>query len=93
MMEFTLQLPYKYPTTSQQDIELIKFVGNSSVSVKEMMELKDRANFLCSYLKPFIKEGFLRLLYSDKPNHPRQKYLLIVKGLSFYNEINKDFDK
>lgn len=92
----TLQVPNKYPTTSQQVIELIKLVGNSSVSVKEMMislELKDRANFLISYLKPSIEEGFLRLLYPEKPNHPRQKYLLTVKGLSFYNEINKDFNK
>lgn len=66
MMEFTLQLPYKYPTTSQQVIDLIKLVGNSSVSVKEMMmslELKDRANFLSSYLRPSVEEGFLRLLY------------------------------
>ena len=30
---------------------------------------------------------WLCLFYSDKPRHPRQKYLLTVKGLALYNEI------
>jgi hypothetical protein len=29
------------------------------------------------------------MLYPDRPNHPRQKYLLTVKGLALYNELNK----
>jgi len=28
------------------------------------------------------------MLYPDKPRHPRQKYLLTVKGLALYNELN-----
>lgn len=88
----TLQVPYKFATTSQQVRELIKFIGNNSMSVKEMMtlmELKDRANFLNNYLKPAIQDGFLKLLYPDKPNHPRQKYLLTVKGWAAFNEMKK----
>ncbi|MBQ5826283.1 MAG: hypothetical protein IIW46_02230 [Bacteroidaceae bacterium] len=32
------------------------------------------------YLNPAITEGYIRLLYPDSPRHPRQKYLLTVKG-------------
>ena len=39
------------------------------------------------YLNPAISEGFVRLLYPDKPRHPRQKYLLTAKGLALYKEI------
>ena len=71
---------------------LIHVVGKQELSVKEIMEglgLKDRKNVLNLYLNPAISEGFVRLLYPDKPRHPRQKYLLTVKGLAFYHEINQ----
>ncbi|HCC87067.1 MAG TPA: hypothetical protein DEQ17_02190 [Prevotella sp.] len=32
---------------------------------------------------------YYRLLYPNSPRHPRQKYLLTVKGLSTYNELGK----
>ena len=51
------------------------------------VELKGRDNFLNLYLTPAIADGFVRLLYPDKPRHPRQKYLLTVKGLTLYNEL------
>jgi DNA-binding HxlR family transcriptional regulator len=37
-----------------------------------------------------VAEGFVRLLYPDKPRHPRQKYLLTVKGSALYNFLTKD---
>ena len=73
-------------------IRLIKVIGNEQLSIREMLEklgLKDRMNFLEYNLNPAISEGYVRLLYPDKPRHPRQKYLLTVKGLALYNEINK----
>ena len=53
----------------------------------EGVGLKDRKNFLEYHLTPAISEGYVRLLYPDKPRHPRQKYLLTVKGLALYNEL------
>ena len=41
-------------------------------------------------LNPSLNEGYVRLLYPQSPRHPRQKYLLTVKGLALYNEINKE---
>jgi hypothetical protein len=46
-----------------------------------MANLRDRENFMNLYLKPAIAEGYVSLLYPDKPKHPRQKYLLTAKGI------------
>lgn len=70
-------------------IELVGVIGNAELSIKEMMEykeLKDRSNFLDYHLRPALKEKFVCRKYPDRPNHPRQKYLLTVKGLALYNE-------
>ena len=53
------------------------------------LELKHRPNFLEYHLNPAIKEGYVRLLYPNSPRHPRQKYLLTVKGMKLYNELTK----
>lgn len=39
-------------------------------------------------LNPAIKEGSVSMLYPDKPRHPRQKYMLTIKGLAVYNSNN-----
>ena len=52
--------------------------------------LKDRKNVLNLYLNPAIADGYVRLLYPDKPRHPRQRYLLTIKGLALYNELIKE---
>ena len=69
---------------------LIEAIGGNQLSVKEMLVavgLKDRPNFLEYSLSPAINEGYVRMLYPDSPRHPRQKYLLTVKGLAAYKEI------
>ena len=94
--------PTSTPISSTRDLlqtenhliqNLIKVVGNNQCSIKEMLEgvgLKDRKNFLEYHLTPAISEGFVRLLFPDKPRHPRQKYLLTVRGLALYNELMKE---
>ena len=88
----THQVVNKFHTKNQNIIDLITIVGDEEISVKNMMVrigLKDRVNFMNLYLNPAIAEGYVRLLYPDKPRHPRQKYLLTVKGLSLYKEITR----
>jgi len=51
------------------------------------VELKGRDNFLKLYLNPAIVDGYVRLLYPKSPRHPRQKYLLTVKGQLLYQEV------
>ena len=71
--------------------ELVKIIGDKELSVKEMLAaigLKERKNFLSLYLNPAISEGYVCLLYHSSPRHPRQKYLLTVKGLAVYDKMS-----
>ncbi|MBR5551706.1 MAG: cell filamentation protein Fic, partial [Muribaculaceae bacterium] len=71
---------------------LISAIAEKQLSVKEMMAavgLRDRPNFIEYSLSPAIREGYVRMLYPDSPRHPRQKYLLTVKGLAAYKELSR----
>ena len=86
----TGQVQDRIHTDNYNIIGIIKVIEFQQLSAKEIMtglQLKGRDNFLNLYLLPAIAEGYVRLLYPDKPRHPRQKYLLTVKGLALYNEI------
>ena len=88
----TGQVQDKLCTDNANAKRLIAVIGNKELSVKSMMnalELKGRDNFLNLYLKPAIGDGYVCLLYPNSPRHPRQKYLLTVKGLAVYDECVK----
>jgi len=84
----TEQVPNKLRPSSPDVEQLIQAIGNDELSVKQMMErirLKHRPNFIERYLNPAIHDGYVAMRYPDSPRHPRQKYLLTVKGLAVYN--------
>ena len=86
----TGQVQDKLNTDNPNIIGLIQVVGEQELSVKEMMSgvnLKGRDNFLNLYLTPAMAEGYIRQLYPQSPRHPRQKYLLTVKGMALFNEL------
>lgn len=90
-----LAIPDKYPdklyTANEHIVELVQIIGETELSVKDMLiisGLKNRENFLEYHLNPAIAEGYVCLLYPDKPRHPRQKYQLTMKGMALYNELN-----
>lgn len=71
---------------------LIHVIGTKQLSLKAMMDLlglKDRVSFKKTSLSPSITQGFVTMLYPDKPNSPRQKYLLTTKGLKAYHTLEK----
>ena len=79
-------------TLSENIKRLLVAIGTYEKSVKEMMEavgLKNRPNFLEYSLTPAITEGLVKMKYPNSPRHPRQKYLLTVKGQAVYNELGK----
>ena len=85
----------KYRTSNEQVTEqvcsIIVGIGQERLTLKQLMDkigMKHRPNFTENYLTPAITGGYVRLLYPDKPRHPRQKYLLTVKGLALYNDLN-----
>ncbi len=78
----------QFETDNENVIRLMKALGYEKLSVKELMArvgLKDRMNFMEYSLNPAINTGFVRMLYPESPKHPRQKYLLTVKGIGWYN--------
>lgn len=82
----------KLYTSNDNVIELVRVIGNEELGINQMMELKGlkhRQNFLEYHLEPALKEKFVRRKYPDRPNHPRQRYLLTVKGLALYQELTK----
>ncbi len=89
----TGQVQDKLRTDNYNIISLVKIIGSNQLSVKEMMSglnLKGRDNFLNLYLSPATSEGYVCLLYPQSPRHPRQKYLLTVKGMLLYQELTKN---
>lgn len=93
--EETEQVPNKLRTSTEQvqdnTIRLVMSIGLEKLSIKNIMskvELKHRPTFMENYLNPAIENGFVRLLYPDSPRHPRQKYLLTVKGMMLLNQLS-----
>lgn len=92
------QVPHDNRTSTEQhtvqvteQVRILLFaLSSEQLSLKRLMEkigLKHRPTFLENYINPAFKAGILKILYSDKPNHPRQKYLLTAKGLALYNDL------
>lgn len=74
---------------------LVIAIGTEEKGIKEMMDavgLRNRPNFIEYSLTPAINGGLVTMKYPDSPRHPRQKYLLTVKGLAVYNEF-KEMEK
>ncbi len=78
---------YKLRISTEQVTEqvhaIIMAIGKEQFTLKQIMNkigMKHRPNFIDNYLNPAIAEGYVRLLYPDKPQHPRQKYLLTQIG-------------
>lgn len=79
------------PVDDENTICLVQAIEHEKLSIKEIMGkmgLKHRPTFMDNYLNPAIENGFVRLLYPDSPRHPRQKYLLTVKGMMMYNQLS-----
>lgn len=77
-------------TDNEHIQRLVKAIGDEKKTVKEILELiglKDRKNLIEYYLNPALNEKFISLLYPDKPRHPRQKYILTVKGLALLSSL------
>jgi len=48
--------------------------------------LKHRPTVMYNYIFPLVKNGWLSLTIPDKPNNPKQKYIITEKGKKLYNE-------
>ncbi|MDH8701729.1 fido (protein-threonine AMPylation protein) [Dysgonomonadaceae bacterium PH5-43] len=77
---------------SEKEKSVIAAIAHEQISLKELMDIigiKHRPTFLENYINPALERGLIRTLYTQTPNHPRQKYLLTPKGLNYYELTNK----
>ena len=100
----TRQVPDKYPASTRQVpdkllpgnaniVKVVRTMGLVEWRIKDLMAemgLKDRENFMANYLTPAMSEAYLRPLYPDAVRHPRQRYLLTVKGMSLYKALQRE---
>ena len=87
----TQQVPNKLETNNPNVLSVTNAIGKDECSIKQIMEimkLKDRPSFLSVYLTPAIVEGFVRMKFPNSPHHPRQRYLLTLKGLMLLDGSN-----
>lgn len=71
---------------------LVLAIGEQQLSKKDIMAavgLKDRVNFEEYSLTPAINAGIVQALYPNSPRHPRQKYILSVKGLMLLQSLQQ----
>ena len=66
---------------------LIICIDDKELSVDEILEVykqvyKSKWYFKKNTIQPAITEGYAEMLYSENPNHPKQKYRLTEKGLA-----------
>ena len=58
-------------------------------------ELQLQLSFLLWYFKrhaiqPAMLEGYVEMIYPDKPNHPKQKYRLTAKGIALKSSLTSN---
>lgn len=90
VLKATSQNQTNWPS-SENVTRLVLAIGKEEMSVKSMMEavgLKNRPNFMDYSLTPAIREGFVCMKYPANPHHPRQRYLLTIKGLMLLDGNN-----
>ena len=76
---------------SDQVNRLIHSMGDGELSVDEILKVykllykqvyKSKGYFKRHTIQPAMLEGYVEMIYPDKPNHPKQKYRLTAKGIA-----------
>lgn len=76
---------------SDQVNMLIHSIGDEELSVDEILKVykllykqvyKSKGYFKRQTIQPAMLEGYVEMIYPDKPNHPKQKYRLTAKGIA-----------
>ena len=87
----TPQVPPKFQEEDPRIRSLVRTMGKAEWRLSDLMSsmgMKDRKNFKEGYIDRAVEDGFVKLLYPNSPTHPRQRYLLTVKGLTLHNSLS-----
>jgi ATP-dependent DNA helicase RecG len=98
----TQQAPSKYPASSQQapsKLPASTLLGDrlkkilifckepkTRGKIQTILDIKDREHFRAEILKPLLEDGLLQMTIPDKPNSPKQKYVITEKGKKLLEE-------
>ena len=78
---------------------LINSIGGKELSVDEILEVykllykqayKSKWYFKKHTIQPALLEGYVEMIYPDKPNHPKQKYRLTAKGVALKEKLKEN---
>ena len=78
---------------------LINSISSKELSVDEILavyklrykqEYKSKWYFKKHTIQPALLEGYVEMIYPDKPNHPKQKYRLTAKGIDLKNSLTSN---
>jgi predicted HTH transcriptional regulator len=83
----TMPAPYQHRTSTVPVKEILRVLESemNRKDIQKQMQLSNKAYFLQFHLQPAIEQGLVAMKYPERPNHPRQKYYLTVKGLEYKN--------
>ena len=62
---------------------LIVVIASKPIDIKTLMEILNQTNrtrFKKGFVDPLINEGLINYTIPDKPNSPKQKYVITEKG-------------
>lgn len=72
---------------------LLLTIGDGTKPRREIMaemELNGRRHFRIHYLNPAMEKGYVRMLYIETPNKPKQAYFVTKEGLAHLEEFKRD---
>ena len=77
---------------SERLLPILKYciVPRSRKEIQELIKIKDSEYFRKSILQPLIREKLLRYTIPDKPNSPKQKYVITGKGRELLEAMDKE---
>ena len=84
---------------SDQVNRLIHSLGDDELSVDEILKMykllykqvyKSKAYFKRHTIQPALLEGYVKMIYPDKPNSQNQKYRLTAKGIALKDALKNN---
>ena len=78
------------PQVAPQVVNLLKGIGEDTLSKAEMMEkmhLTDRKSFGRLYLQPALTQGLIEMTIPDKPQSRMQQYRLTKLGIQLLTSL------
>ncbi|HZL09514.1 MAG TPA: DUF4062 domain-containing protein [Prolixibacteraceae bacterium] len=61
--------------------------------IQELLELRDRVNFVSNYLNPSLESAYIEMTIPETPTHQEQRYRLTDKGIALKKKLQKSKKK